>query len=122
MFVPVIFLSSCTPISLHMLKCIFAHTLSCCFTHCSFASIGHADIIWSIVSSSCWHSLHLLSVCVCSIFVAQFFVFNAWSCAATTSLSVSAFKSPFDSQRNVSYSLISCLYYYYYHQYYYYGY
>jgi len=22
----------------------------------------HADIIWSIVSSNCWHGLHLLSV------------------------------------------------------------
>jgi len=30
----------------------------------SFASIGHADIMWSIVSSNCWHSLHLLSVSV----------------------------------------------------------
>jgi len=30
--------------------------------YCSFASIGHADIIWSIVSSNCWQSLHLLSV------------------------------------------------------------
>ena len=28
--------------------------------YCSFASIGHADIKWSIVSSNCWQSLHLL--------------------------------------------------------------
>jgi hypothetical protein len=61
------FLSSCTPSSLHMLKCICALTVSCRFTYCSSASTGHADIIWSIVSSSCWHSLHLLSVSVCSI-------------------------------------------------------
>jgi len=58
------FLSSCTHISLHMLKCICALTLSYRFTYSSFASIWHADIICSIVSSCCWHSLHLLSVCV----------------------------------------------------------
>jgi hypothetical protein len=57
-----------------MLKCICALTLSCRFTYCFFASIGHADIIWSIVSSSFWHSLPLLSVSVCSIFVALYFV------------------------------------------------
>jgi hypothetical protein len=39
------FLSSCTPISLHMLQCICALTLSWRFTYCSLASIGHADII-----------------------------------------------------------------------------
>ena len=64
------FLSSCTPISFHMLKCICALSLSCRSTYSSFTSIEHADIIWSIVSSCCWHSLHLLSVSVCSIFVA----------------------------------------------------
>jgi len=61
------FLSNCTPVSLHMLKCSCAHTLSCLFTYCSFASIGHADSIWSIVSSNCWHSLHLLFVSVFNI-------------------------------------------------------
>jgi len=29
---------------------------------------AHADMIRSIVSSNCWHSLHLLSVSVCNIF------------------------------------------------------
>ena len=43
------FLSSCTPVYLHMLKCSCAHTLSCRFMYCSFASIGHADIMWSIL-------------------------------------------------------------------------
>jgi hypothetical protein len=43
----------------------------------------------------------LLSVSVFSIFVAKYFVFNAWSCAATISLPVSA-----------------SFYYYYYHYYY----
>jgi hypothetical protein len=43
------FLSNCTPVSLHKLKCSCAHTLSCLFMYCSFASIGHADIIWSVV-------------------------------------------------------------------------
>ena len=28
------FLSSCTPVSLHMLKCSWAHTLSCLFVYC----------------------------------------------------------------------------------------
>ena len=46
------FLFNFTPASLHMLKCSCAHTLSCLFMYCSFASIGHADIIWSIVSSN----------------------------------------------------------------------
>ena len=102
------FLYSCTPVSLHMLKCSWAHTLSCLFVYCSFASIGHADM-WSIVSSNCWQSLHLLSVSVFNIFVAYYFICNTWSCAATISLSVSAFRSPFDSQRNVSSLLMSCL-------------
>ena len=64
------FLSSCTPVSLHMLKCSWAVTLSCLFVYCSFAIIGHADIMWSIVSTNCWQSLHLLSVSVLNIFVA----------------------------------------------------
>ena len=58
------------PYFLDMLKCICALTLSCRFTYCSFASIWHVDIISSIVSSCCWHSLHLLSVSVFNIFVA----------------------------------------------------
>ena len=74
-----VFLSSCTPVSLHMLKCSWAHALSCLFVFCSFASIGHADIMWSIVSSNYWQSLHLLSVSVLNIFVAQYFICNAWS-------------------------------------------
>ena len=61
------FLSSCTPVSFHMLKCSWAHTLSCLFVYFSFASIGHSDIMWSIVSSQCWQSLHLLSVSVLTI-------------------------------------------------------
>jgi hypothetical protein len=56
------FLSSCTPVSLHMLKCSCALTLSCLFIYCSFASIGHADRMWSIVSSNWWQNLHLLCV------------------------------------------------------------
>jgi len=56
MFIPV-FLSNCTPVSLHMLKCSCAHTLSCLFTYCSFASIGHADII--IIITGCWKTLSM---------------------------------------------------------------
>ena len=70
------FLSNCTPVSLHMLKCSCAHTLSCLFIYCSFASIGHADIMWSIVSSNCWQSLHLLSVSVFSILLFLLLLWN----------------------------------------------
>jgi hypothetical protein len=35
-----------------MLKRSYALTLSCLFVYCSFASTGHADIIWSMVSAS----------------------------------------------------------------------
>ena len=107
MFIPVFFVQL-YPCFLAYGKCSWAHTLSCLFVYCSFAIIGHADIMWSIVSSNCWQSLHLLSVSVLNIFVAWYFV-NAWSCAATISLSVSAFRSPSDSQRNVSSSLMSCI-------------
>ena len=34
------------------------------------SSVGHADIMWSTVSSNFWKSLHLLSVSVLSMFVA----------------------------------------------------
>jgi hypothetical protein len=54
------FVSNCTPLSLHMLKCSCAHTLSYLFMYCSFVSFGHTDIMWSIVSSNCWWSLLLL--------------------------------------------------------------
>jgi hypothetical protein len=64
-----VFLSNFTPVSLHMLKCSCAHTLSCLFSYCSFASIGHADIMCSVVSSNCWQSLHLLYVSVFNIFL-----------------------------------------------------
>ena len=62
MFIPV-FLSNCTPVSFHMLKCSCAQNPSCLFTYCSFASIGHVDIMWSIISSNCWQSLHLYYYC-----------------------------------------------------------
>jgi hypothetical protein len=62
MFIPVFFIQL-YHVSLRMLKCICAHTLSCIVIYCSFASIGHADIMWSIVSSNFWRSLHLLSRC-----------------------------------------------------------
>jgi hypothetical protein len=49
------FLSNCTPVSLHMLKCSCALTLSCLFIYCSFASIGHADMLRSIASSNYYY-------------------------------------------------------------------
>ena len=61
-------LSNFTSVSLHMLKCNWAHTLSCLFMYCSFANSGHADMMCSAVSSKCLQSLHLLSVCVCFFF------------------------------------------------------
>jgi hypothetical protein len=66
--------------------------------HCSFANTGHADMI---VSSYCLQSLHLLSVSVCNIFVAGYFVCNALSCAGIVSLSVPAFRSPLDKHKIV---------------------
>ena len=90
--------SNVTLISVHMLKFSWARTLSYLFMYCSVASIGHAGVMLSIVSVS-----------VCSIFVAWYFVCNACCCAATILLSVSAFSSPLDSQRKVSYSITSCL-------------
>ena len=85
-----------------MLMCSWTHTLLCLFIYCSFACIGHADMICSTVSSNCLHRLHLLSVSV--------WFCNAWSCAAIISLSASAFRSPLDSHRDVSALLISYLY------------
>jgi hypothetical protein len=38
-------LSNFTPISLHILKCSWAHTLSCRLMYWSFANIGHVDIM-----------------------------------------------------------------------------
>ena len=55
------FLSNCTSVSLHMLKCNCAHTVSCLFMYCYFVSTGHADIMWSIISSYCWQSLQIVS-------------------------------------------------------------
>ena len=80
-----------------------------CFMFSYFDNIGYADMVWSIVSSNLWCSLHLLSVSVCNIFIAWNFVCNAWSCGANISLSVSAFRFPLNSQRNMSSSLISSL-------------
>ena len=51
-----------TPVSMHMLKCSWAHTQSCLFMYCYFAKIGHADIMRSIISSNCWHSLFLFAI------------------------------------------------------------
>jgi hypothetical protein len=44
------FVSNCTPVSLHMLKCSCALTLSCFFIYCLFESIAQSDIMWSIVA------------------------------------------------------------------------
>ena len=74
---------------------VAGHTISYLFMCCSFASTGHADKMWYTVSSNCWHSLHLLSVSACNIFDS-----NTWYCTAI-SLSVSLFRSPFDSNKKV---------------------
>jgi hypothetical protein len=34
-----------SPTSLHILKCSWMHTLSCCLMYCSFASVGHTDLM-----------------------------------------------------------------------------
>ena len=92
-----------------MLKCSWAHNLSHLSTYCSFASIGHVDMQCSAVSSNYLHSLHILSVSVCIIFVARYSVCNAWSCAIIISFSVSLFISPLDSHSNMASTSISCL-------------
>ena len=109
MFIPVFFVQLYRCFLAYVEVQLCTHTLSCLFMYCSFASIGHGDIMWPIVSSNYWQSLHLLSVSMFNIFVALYFVCRAWCCAVTIPLSVSAFRSPFDSQRNVSSSLIICL-------------
>jgi hypothetical protein len=38
-------LSNITPISLHMLKCSWAHNISRLFMYCSFVNTGNADIV-----------------------------------------------------------------------------
>ena len=44
---------------------VVVHTLyHVLFLYSSFASIGHADIMWCIVSSNCWQSQYLPSVSV----------------------------------------------------------
>ena len=99
-------LSNFTAIFLHMLKCSWIHYLSCLFMYYSLNSNWHVDIVCSTVSSNCVQSLHLLLLSVCDIFVAWYLVCNAWSFAATISPSVSPFRSPLDSHRNVSSSPI----------------
>jgi hypothetical protein len=64
--------------------------------------------MWSLVSSYYWHSSHLLSVFVFSLFVGSCLVYSTWSCATNISLSFSTFRCPFDSHRKISSSLISC--------------
>jgi hypothetical protein len=96
-----------TAVSLHtrtcMLKCGCALTLSCFFIYFFFASIGHADMMWSIVSSNWWQSL-----CHCvQHFRCKVLRFNAWSVTANISLSVSAFWFTFISHWNVFCSVIS---------------
>ena len=82
-------LSNFAPISLRMFKCSWAHTVSCLFMYCSFAHVGHVDVMFSTVSSNCLEILHLLSVSVCNTFVPCYLFCNARSRAAITALSVS---------------------------------
>jgi hypothetical protein len=63
----------------------------------------------STVSSNFLQSLHLLTVSVCNIFIAWYLVYKAVFCVAIISLSVSLFRSPLQSHRHMSSSLISCL-------------
>jgi len=90
--------SNFSPISLHMLKCSWAHTLSWLFICCSFVNIGLADTMCSTVSSNCLQSLNVPSVSICNISVAWYLACNAWSSAAIISLSISSVISPLYSQ------------------------
>ena len=59
-----------TRISLHVLKWIWTQALLYLFTYWFFASIEHADITWSVVSSGSRYCMNLLSVSVWNVFVA----------------------------------------------------
>jgi hypothetical protein len=85
-----------------MLKCSSAHAVSCLSLRIVLLLILDMPI-WSVpLSHQTVYSLHLLSDSVCDIFfVAWYLVWNSWSCAAIISLSVSPFRSPLDSHRNV---------------------
>jgi hypothetical protein len=74
---------------------VLEHTHYHIFMYCSFAKIGHADIMLSTDSSNCWHSLRLLSVSVRNIFVALYFICNAWYCVTTTTTTTGIFCSLF---------------------------
>lgn len=50
---------SCLIVPLFPCTC-WAHTLSCHIKYWSFVDTGHAGVMWSIVLSYFWHSLHLL--------------------------------------------------------------
>lgn len=50
------------PSSLHMKMCSWAHTCYYVSMYCSFANIGHANMMCSTASSNCLQSLHLLLV------------------------------------------------------------
>ena len=73
------FWSNYTPVSLHMLKCSCAHTQSCLFMYCSFASIGHADIIWYIVSSNYYYYYYYYFLCLRSEDSSRYPIWNTLS-------------------------------------------
>jgi len=99
MFIPE-FLPNCTPVSLHMLKYNCAHTLSCLFMYCSFAGIGHADIMWSTVSSNCWQSLHLLSVSVFIIIIIIIIIITCRRGGGTVRMSIRSGQQEAEYQAN----------------------
>jgi hypothetical protein len=68
------FVSNCILVSLHMLKCSCAPTLSCLFTHCSFASIGHANMMWSM-SHQIGGRACICYLSLCSIFLSRSILF-----------------------------------------------
>ena len=92
-----------------MLKCSSAHTLSCLYRNCSFANIGHADMICSTVLSNRLQSPNLLSVSVCNIFVAWYLVCNDLSSSAIFLFHFLISDLSLTATGNVSSSLISCL-------------
>ena len=77
--------------------------------YCSFASIGHSVTMCSAVSPNFYRG------CICYLFLSVIFLsHDIWFVMPNLVLllfhfSVSPFRAPFDSHRNVSSSLISCL-------------
>ena len=101
-------LSNFTPIFLHVLKHSWAHSIM-------YLYVVLLPLLGMLIQCTLLSHQIVDIVCICylflfvDIFVAWYFVCNAWSCVAIPLLSVSPFRSLLDSHRSMFPSLISCL-------------